>query len=112
MAESNFPNGVSVSSGHVGNVAPIVTATGLRMAAGSAVLSNAGTVDVATGLTTVLYAQATPSGLLSSTAGTIAGFSSVTASPKASGTLMLKGYDQMGTASGVIGTAFWMAIGT
>lgn len=110
--ETNFPNGLSVPAGHVGNVVPNVTATGLREAAGSAVLSNAGTVDVTTGLTTVLYVQATPAGPLSSTAGTTGGFVSVAAQIKAAGVIMLKGYDQQGTASAVIGTAFWRALGT
>lgn len=112
MAETNFPNGVSVPSGHVGNVAPIVTTTGLRFAAGSAVLSNAGTVDVNTGLTSVLYVQATPSGLLASTAGTAGGFAIATAQIKSGATVMIKGYDALGTASSVIGTAFWFAVGT
>lgn len=111
MAETNFPNGISIPADHVGSVAPIVTATGLRVAAGSAVLSNAGTVDVVTGLQTVLYAQATPCGALSS-AGTVGGFVTPTVTIKASGTIMVKGYDQMGTASTAAGTVFWHAIGT
>lgn len=112
MPETNFPNGVSIPAGHVGSVTPNVSATGQRVAEGSAVLSNAGTVDVATGLTTVLYVQATPVGPLSSTAGTVAGFATVAVQIKAGGTIMLKGYDQMGTASAVAGTVFWRATGT
>lgn len=111
MAETRFPNGLDVDSGHAGNVPAYVTADGARLAAGTAILSNAGTVDVTTGLTTVLFAQATPYGPPSA-AGTAGGYASVNVEVKSAGVLLLRGVDQMGTASTASGTASWFAIGT
>lgn len=112
MAETTFPNGIDVNAGHVGNVPAYVTADGARIAAGTAILSNAGTADVTTGLTTVTFAQATPYGALSSTAGTVGGFVGANVEVKSAGVLLLRGYDQMGTASTAAGTVSWIAIGT
>lgn len=109
MAETNFPNGISVEAGHVGLVAPF-TATGLRQAAGSAAIAG-GSANVASGLTSVLYAQVTRLGPLAAGAGTAGAFVTATAQPSGAN-IIVRGYDVQGTVSDAAGTVFWHAIGT
>ena len=122
MPVTNFPDGINAgdSAGvaaalQIGGTAidPVGgVAAGYVFARGTAILSNAGTVDVATGLTSVLFAVVSPYGELSSTAGTVGGFVSASSEVKAGGTLLIRGNDQMGTASTSAGTASWVAVGT
>jgi hypothetical protein len=124
MGLTNFPNGINVGSAAGGTAIMAVGGTTInvpnfvggstvapKFAAGSAVIAG-GSANVATGLTSVLYAQVTPLGPLSSTAGTVGGFVIPTAQPIAGGTIIVRGYDQMGTVSSNPGTVFWQAIGS
>lgn len=125
MGVTNFPDGINVGSGagataalQVGGTAinpPNYLGSGVapKLAAGSAVVTG-GSVNVATGLTTVSYVQVTAIGPLSSTAGTAGGFAIVTGAPIGSsgGSIAIRGYDALGTASSTTGTAHWFAIGS
>ena len=122
MGVTNFPDGVNAgdSAGNAAElqvggtaISPIAgVAAGYKIARGTAILSNAGTVDVTTGLSDVLFAVVSPYGALSSTAGTVGGFVSASSQVKSSGVLLIRGNDQFGTASAVAGTASWIAVGT
>lgn len=112
MADTNFPNGISIPAGHVGSVAPFVGRTGARIAAGTAPITGIGTV--ATGLTSVLLAVCSPHGpLLAGSAGAFG--AQLTATPGAAGAVVLTSYDG-GSATSVQstqpGTVAWLAIGT
>lgn len=125
MGVTNFPDGINAGS-QAGGTAPLqvggtainppnhVGATAApKMNFGSVVVTG-GSINVATGLATVLNAQATPLGPLSSTAGTVGGFVIVTAAPigASGGSIAIRAYDQNGTAASSSGTAFWQAFGT
>lgn len=110
--ETNFPQGISVPAAHVGNVAPYVTASGARMAAGTSPITGIGTVQ--TGLASVLIAVASPHGpILAGSAGAFG--AQVSATPGAAGALVLRSYDG-GSATSVPstqpGTVAWVAFGT
>lgn len=122
MGTTRFPFGVEIGDGTTAGTLTIggtaiqptgyVSASNVKIAAGTSILSNAGTVDVATGLTSVLWAVASPYGALNSVAGTVGGFVSCSTQTKSGGTLLIRGNDQMGTASSASGTASWIAVGT
>jgi hypothetical protein len=107
MAETSFPNGVSVDAGHVGNVPAYVTAAGARFAAGTAIVSG-GSALVGTGLTSVTFALASAYGLLAGTAD----FDQVSAQPTSGGSIFIRSQSGGGTASVSAGTAAWFAVGT
>lgn len=109
MAETNFPNGLTVSSGHVGNVTPSVTATGKREAWGTVTVPSgtAGTA-FATGLTTVEYVVACPY----TTVTPVATFAGVAVEVGDSGAITIRGVSSAGTPSTTSGTASWRAVGT
>lgn len=125
MGATNFPDGINAGSSagatavlQIGGTAinpPNYLGSGVapKFAAGSAVVTG-GSVNVATGLTTVSYVQATTIGPLASTAGTAGGFVVATAAPIGSsgGSIAIRGYDQLGTASSTTGTVHWFAIGS
>lgn len=125
MGVTNFPDGINAGSEAGGTAVLQIGGTAInpfnylgsgvasKFAAGSAVVT-AGSVNVATGLTTVLYAQVTALGPLSSTAGTAGGFVVPTVQPigASGGSICVRGYDQMGTVSSTAGTVFWHAIGS
>lgn len=112
MAETNFPNGISVPASHVGNVMPNVVGTGYRLAHGTSQITGIGTV--ATGLSSVLMAVCAPHGpILAGSAGAFG--AQLSATPGASGALVLRSYDG-GSATSIAstqpGTVAWIAIGT
>lgn len=122
MGVTNFPDGINAGDS-AGNAASLQVggtsispvggvAAGYKIARGTAILSNAGTVDVATGLSDVLFAVVSPYGALNSVAGTVGGFVSASSQVKSGGTLLIRGNDQFGTASSASGTASWIALGT
>lgn len=109
MAETNFPNGVSIPAGHVGNVTPNVIGTGKREAWGTVVVpSGAGGTQIASGLTTVEFVQASPY----NAGAAVAGYAGVHASSPGGGSVLLIGVSSAGTASTASGTATWRAVGT
>lgn len=109
MGDTNFPNGLTVDSGHEGNLYPSVTASGKRTAHGTAVVPSGGSgTAFATGLTTVEFAVASP--YLG--AASVAAFAGVGAAVGSGGTVTLRGISGAGTASTANGTATWFAIGT
>lgn len=122
MGVTNFPDGINAGNSagaaaelQIGGTAitPVsAVAAGYKIARGTAILSNAGTVDVATGLSDVLFAVVSPYGALNSVAGTVGGFVSASSQVKSGGTLLIRGNDQFGTASSSSGTASWIALGT
>src|SRR3990170_3240206 len=100
MGVTNFPDGINAGDA-AGNAAALQiggtavspvggVAAGDTIARGTAILSNAGTVDVTTGLTSVLFAVVSPYGPLS-VAGTVGGFVSASSEVKASGVLLIRG---------------------
>lgn len=111
-APTVLPGGLQIDAAHVGNVTPSVTATGKREAWGTAAMTGAGTVTIATGLTTVEFAVACPYGDL--LAGTIGAFTTVTVQPTSGGSIILRGYGgTLGdTPSTQPGTVAWRAVGT
>lgn len=107
MALTNFPDGITTSDGD--SVAPYATASGSKTAAGTVIVTG-GSIDVASGLTTVSFVVASPYGEL--IAGTAGAFSSVSAAGGVSGTVTIHAIDPEGTASVSSGTATWWAVGT
>lgn len=110
MAETNFPNGISIPAAHVGSVTPNVTATGAREAWGTTIVPSgtAGTA-VSSGLTTVTYVVCSP---YQASGVPAAGFSHAAASPASGGSLQFFGVSGAGTASTANGTVAWRAVGT
>lgn len=122
MGVTHFPDGINAGSEagasaplQVGGVAinPLHYASaGREIVAGTVIVPAAGsTAFIPAGLTAAEYGVACPYGALASTAGTTGGFVYVTAAVSG-GTLTLRGYDQMGTASSTAGTAVYFAVGT
>lgn len=122
MPVTNFPDGINAgdSSGNAASlqvggtsISPVGgVAAGYKLARGTSIVT-AGSVEVSSGLTTTSFVVASVYGNLLSTAGTVGGFVSVTAQPASgAGSIILRAYDQMGTASVAAGTASWIAIGS
>ena len=130
MGVTNFPDGINAGDA-AGNAADLqiggtaITASaivnalayqssGKEVSAGTVVVpaGGSGTAFAVSGLSSVDFVVASPYGALSSTAGTVGGFVSASSEVKAAGVLLIRGNDQMGTASTVAGTASWIAIGT
>ena len=87
--------------------------SGRQIFAGTVIVGATGsTAFVPTGATTVLFAVASPYGPLVETAGTVGGFTNVAASVGSGGTVTIRAYDQMGTASSYAGTAAYLIVGT
>lgn len=122
MGVTRFPNGVEVGNSTTAadltiggtTIYPVNAGAGAhaKLVAGTIIVGATGsTAFIPSGLTSATWAVASPYGALSSTAGTVGGFVGVTASVSG-GTVTLRGYDQMGTASSNAGTAIYFAYGT
>lgn len=106
MGLTNFPYGISSEGAAVPTY--VTDASGAAKFAAGTVIVAGGSAAVATGLTTVAFAVASPYGLMAGTAD----FDIVSAQPTAGGTVFVRAQSTGGTASVSSGTATWFAIGT
>ena len=121
MGVTRFPNGIEVGDSTTSSTFSIggTTTTPLNYASagreivgGTIIVPSSGsTAFIPSGLTAAEWVAVSPYGQLSSTAGTVGGFTNVTATV-AGGTVTIYSFDQMGTASSNAGTASYVAIGT